>query len=290
MRLTCPNCSAKYEVDDAMVPPDGREVQCSNCSHTWFQPGRETPELTPQVDVTADVEPPAPPAFDNPDPEEPTPDIAASEPRVSEVDVEGPSGVPGAEVNAQEPRPVRSQIDAGVADILRQEAEREARLRRASRAPVPAPQQEEMPLPEAEPPTRERRIAELENAKDAFDVDEIAATVAAATAASRREQFPDIEEINSTLRATGDRREEEANASDVDTLGSGRRRGSAFRRGFFTMIFIALILLLIYIFADRIAAAIPALGSALDSYVTAVEWLRFWLDGVARSMAGRSDG
>lgn len=290
MRLTCPNCSAKYEVDDAMVPPDGREVQCSNCSHTWFQPGRVVPEDTPQVDVTADVEPSAPPSFDNPDLEEPTPDIAASGPRVSEVDVEGPSGVPGAEVNAQERRPVRSQIDAGVADILRQEAEREARLRRASSAPLPAPQQEEMPLPEAEPPKRERRIAELENAKDAFDVDEIAATVAAATAASRREQFPDIEEINSTLRATGDRREEEANASDVDTLGSGRRRGGAFRRGFFTMIFIALILLLIYIFADRIAAAMPALGSALDSYVTAVEWLRFWLDGVARSMAGRSDG
>ena len=43
MRLTCPNCSARYEVDDGMIPPEGRDVQCSNCSTTWFQPGRRTP-------------------------------------------------------------------------------------------------------------------------------------------------------------------------------------------------------------------------------------------------------
>ncbi len=44
MRLVCPNCSAQYEVDGSMIPDDGRDVQCSNCGHTWFElPGpRET--------------------------------------------------------------------------------------------------------------------------------------------------------------------------------------------------------------------------------------------------------
>ena len=42
MRLTCPNCSARYEVDDSLVPPEGRDVQCSNCATTWFQPGNRS--------------------------------------------------------------------------------------------------------------------------------------------------------------------------------------------------------------------------------------------------------
>lgn len=37
MRLICPNCDAQYEVDTAVLPEEGRDVQCSNCGHTWFQ-------------------------------------------------------------------------------------------------------------------------------------------------------------------------------------------------------------------------------------------------------------
>ncbi len=37
MRLSCPNCGAQYEVPVEIIPQDGRDVQCSNCGHTWFQ-------------------------------------------------------------------------------------------------------------------------------------------------------------------------------------------------------------------------------------------------------------
>ena len=37
MRLVCPNCDAEYEVDAAAIPLPGRDVQCSNCGHAWFQ-------------------------------------------------------------------------------------------------------------------------------------------------------------------------------------------------------------------------------------------------------------
>ncbi|HHB81612.1 MAG TPA: thioredoxin, partial [Aliiroseovarius sp.] len=37
MRLVCPNCGAQYEVDSRVIPENGRDVQCSNCGHTWFQ-------------------------------------------------------------------------------------------------------------------------------------------------------------------------------------------------------------------------------------------------------------
>ena len=44
MRLICPNCDAEYEVDASAIPYDGRDVQCSNCGHAWFQ-------LRPEVEA-----------------------------------------------------------------------------------------------------------------------------------------------------------------------------------------------------------------------------------------------
>lgn len=41
MRLVCPNCGAQYEVPVDVIPHDGRDVQCSSCGHTWFQPHPE---------------------------------------------------------------------------------------------------------------------------------------------------------------------------------------------------------------------------------------------------------
>ncbi|WP_181870329.1 zinc-ribbon domain-containing protein [Paracoccus lutimaris] len=40
MRLTCPRCGAQYEIAAAAIPAAGREVECSACSHVWFQPGQ----------------------------------------------------------------------------------------------------------------------------------------------------------------------------------------------------------------------------------------------------------
>lgn len=37
MRIVCPKCVAQYEVDDSAIPETGREVQCANCNHIWFQ-------------------------------------------------------------------------------------------------------------------------------------------------------------------------------------------------------------------------------------------------------------
>ena len=56
MRLTCPNCSARYEVDDSLIPPEGRDVQCSNCATTWFQPGNRARVEDPTPAPTGDGE------------------------------------------------------------------------------------------------------------------------------------------------------------------------------------------------------------------------------------------
>jgi predicted Zn finger-like uncharacterized protein len=54
MRLICPNCSAQYEIDASMIPEDGRDVQCSNCGHTWYE--LPAPTASEVAAIAAEVE------------------------------------------------------------------------------------------------------------------------------------------------------------------------------------------------------------------------------------------
>lgn len=46
MRLICPNCAAQYEIDAAVLPEKGRDVECSRCGQIWFQPRPQTEDGT----------------------------------------------------------------------------------------------------------------------------------------------------------------------------------------------------------------------------------------------------
>lgn len=82
MRLICPNCSAQYEIDASLIPDEGRDVQCSNCGHTWF-------ELPPAPPAYADLPEPEPaaqeeePAFSD-DTDEETAPVEADENRAED--------------------------------------------------------------------------------------------------------------------------------------------------------------------------------------------------------------
>jgi len=249
MRLTCPNCGARYEVDDAMISSEGRDVQCSNCSTTWFQPGRRTDQTAQrQAGDTAKTAPPpvAPPA--------------ATE------------------------APIRREIDPAMREILREEAEREARLRRAPSEAVET--QEEMPLTEApDAENRARRRAELDNAADAFsDAAEVAAS------RPRRDLLPDIEEINSTLRATSDRAASEAEASDVETIDETPRRRRGVRMGFGLVLIFATAIVAIYANATSLAQMVPALAGPIDALVEQLNAARLFLDDIAQGLASGGSG
>jgi predicted Zn finger-like uncharacterized protein len=43
MILTCPNCGTQYVVKDGAIPPEGRQVRCAACKHSWHQGPEETP-------------------------------------------------------------------------------------------------------------------------------------------------------------------------------------------------------------------------------------------------------
>ena len=42
MILTCPQCGTQYVVKDGAIPPQGRQVRCASCKHSWHQ----DPELS----------------------------------------------------------------------------------------------------------------------------------------------------------------------------------------------------------------------------------------------------
>jgi len=37
MILTCPDCGTQYVVKDGAIPPEGRQVRCAACKHSWHQ-------------------------------------------------------------------------------------------------------------------------------------------------------------------------------------------------------------------------------------------------------------
>ena len=36
MIIECPACSKKFNIDEKLIPDEGRLLKCGNCVHTWF--------------------------------------------------------------------------------------------------------------------------------------------------------------------------------------------------------------------------------------------------------------
>ncbi|SPH20213.1 hypothetical protein ASD8599_00952 [Ascidiaceihabitans donghaensis] len=258
MRLICPNCDAQYEVPLDVVPTEGRDVQCSNCGQTWFQhhPDHMPAEPEPESETEAHVkEATIPPASD-----EEHVDISPSAP---------PSG----------PAPTRQELDPQVSDILRQEAELETAARVQDADPLES--QPELGLPDTEDEAA-KRAREARDRMARMRGEDPQPDVAAAAVGSRRDLLPDIEEINSTLRSTGDRQisgDAAAAASEPN-----RRKRGGFKRGFFFVVMIAVALAALYIFAPALAKTVPALDDLLAGYIGVIDQARVWLDVKVQDM------
>ena len=250
MRLVCPNCDAVYEVDASAIPHGGRDVQCSNCGTSWFQ-------ASPVAEAAAAEEAAL---FDAPPDDRP-----------GDRPGDRPDGPAEAEL------PARSRgLDESVVAVLREEAEREAAVRRAE-ASQPIETQTEMGLiaavSSAAATPAAQRIAMMKGADPDLR--------SARRPQTSRDMLPEIEEINSTLRATSERRTGEP-AAVADGLASPRPAGNSFRNGFMLMLVVAAIAVLAYVMAPRIGQQIPGLAPGLESYVEVVNGARLWLDGVLK--------
>lgn len=278
MRLICPNCGAQYEVDDQVIPGDGRDVQCSSCGHTWFQrPAHLDRDLADELDRELPESDDAP---EDPAPKDDTaPEDDAPEPDAPRPDDDS-DGAPDTA-----PARTRRTLDPEIADVLREEAAREAEARRAEKKGA-GPQLETQPdlgLDDGTEPAPSRseaaraRMARLRGRSDEPPMEETA-TAAIAAGNPRRELLPDIEEINSSLRASGDRSDHSADAPDTpadaprpdggpDKAKPDRRSGGGFRTGFLLMVLIAVAAVLVYAFAPQIVESVPASEPWMTGYV-----------------------
>ncbi|MFZ7092059.1 zinc-ribbon domain-containing protein [Primorskyibacter sp. 2E233] len=296
IRLICPNCGAQYEVPVEVIPEGGRDVQCSNCAHTWFQrhPDDDV-ELADELGQPSpaeewDSQDDAPPASDDAD------------------DLEQDDA-------PEAPAPTKRGLDPQVAEVLREEAERERRQRKAEAASFEMqpdlglrdPDQDEQARRSREARERMAHIrgedlieeesdAPAEQPEPAQPLSETAlagraaAEAAAAAAESRRELLPDVEEINQTLRASSEPRVTDSNEGRVTVEEAAPRAKGGFSRGFFLVVLLFALAIGSYASAPRIKEALPQSAAVMDAYVAKVDALRIWLDAKVTTLMHSLDG
>ena len=257
MRLICPNCNAQYEVPENVIPVDGRDVQCSNCGHTWFQ---HHPDTDLGAQDVADAPLPA---------EDWSPDI---DDEVEDAAVESP------------PPAARRELDPAVAEILREEAEREARARAEDAQPLESQPDLGLDTLEDEETRRARQARDrMARMRGQATEAEAAAAAAAAAASSRRDLFPDVDEVNSQLRSqsVADTLAEDGDDDPLDF--DEPKPNSRFMQGMFAAFVVFAVLILTYLLAPQISNAVPALADALGQYSGFVDGLRGWLNNAIAS-------
>ncbi|MEL7175249.1 MAG: zinc-ribbon domain-containing protein [Pseudomonadota bacterium] len=268
MRLICPNCGAQYEVSDDAIPEDGRDVQCSNCGHTWFQ----SSEMAP-VDALID---------DDPTPEE----IAENAPDAETPDAFGtvdeppePAPMPEPAPEPKQAEPMRRGLSEEVQSVLQDEVAFEENARKAEAEALEY--QQDLGLSGvAEDSPRDVQGRERMARLRGLDPEDPNGPPEPPEEPSRKELLPDIEEINSTLRGGLEHASVPLSDAVEDPVNHGRR---GFRIGFGLALMIAAALAMIYVYAPQISGAVPGLSDMLQSYVAQVDQLRISIDDQLKS-------
>jgi predicted Zn finger-like uncharacterized protein len=255
MRLTCPNCDAQYEVPDAAIPTEGREVQCSNCGNLWFHahpdhPRQDLPEEPETVEPTVAITDAAPS-------HEP---VQAGDIPQADDDANADEDALDDQAAEDDVLPPRREIDPVVIEILRAEAEREVKLRAAEKGG-----------------TRNTPAAPDKAPGDEI-VDQSQDPVTESPAKPGRDALPDLAAPDS---GPSDNSPPDTPAEQPATSRPGNAGG--FKRGFALVIIVASVFVVVYAWADRIAESVPQTAPVLESYVANVNQMRVWLDSTLNS-------
>ena len=56
MIIECPACSKKFNIDEKLIPDEGRLLKCGNCDHTWFFKKEENIKLETETTKINEIE------------------------------------------------------------------------------------------------------------------------------------------------------------------------------------------------------------------------------------------
>jgi len=249
MRLICPNCDAEYEVDKGMIPPEGRDVQCSNCETTWFQT--------------------------DPDKVAETPGLGA--------ETKFPDGVGAAAMEAARGAQQRTAIDPDALAVIEEEVAFETRAREADAQPAdPSPADE----PDVSAHVKELMAEEL---RDLEKIDPAVAQPSdVKDDPSKSERLPDVEEINSSLASAPDPVDDEEPELTVDTTPARRARGFRLGFGFMLLVAASLLMIYAYApqLTERFPNMAEQLASYVQTVEQARVWLDVTASGLIEKING----
>ncbi len=270
MRLVCPNCKAEYNVADDAFSDGARDVQCSNCQHTWFQ----TPASRMiSREVSRVLSTPLPSVVKTQ-----SRDVSAYDsPQAGNSRAEGPLHKPVGDGPRHRP------VDPNVANILREEAELTRGVADYS-ADAPAPASSREVTAEEIEETRQR-IARMTAEEGGTPTGMSPAAAAAAHAAAHADphSIPELTEINAALRARQEA-QDGSGLTELEMKEARDRRG--FRRGFFTVLLLVALIISPYIFADEVVEAMPELSGYMATYVLVIDQMRDLLRAAVDAIAG----
>lgn len=187
-----------------------------------------------------------------------------------------------------EPAPKPRGLDDSVKDILREEVEYESRAR-AAEQPQSLETQGDLGLDRGQdrPTAKDRRADEAANRLRRLRGQDDAATAAAVAATvrsakdTRRDLLPDIEEINSTLRTSGDT---PRNPDLGPKTNNSASRARGFRLGFALVILLAGAAVFVYSSHDSLSQSYPQAAPYIDSFMASANGARIWLDDKVASL------
>lgn len=270
MRLMCPNCDAEYEVDASAIPETGRDVQCSNCGHAWFQ---HHPELEADQEAESALYDPPPPLSKAGMAEPILPSdldwqVESDDPEaiLDAMGRDAPSPAPAAETKADiegADHPPKHDIDPEALRILREEAEFETAQRALEQGRADP----------AVPPVIARRVARLKGIQPPAPYPSAPPASGAPTSSTPTSgaptsgaRLPKIETVSASLR-------------NDDLLPSKPyAKPKSGRGGLFAVVIPALAATAAYVFSPDLSVLLPSLAKPLGQYVAFVDGLRDQLD------------
>lgn len=253
MRLICPNCTAEYEIPDDAIPAVGRDLQCSSCGVTWFS---KPPEADPEIGGDLSKVLAALPPSDGPGTTE------TSDPP------------PAAALSTDLP-----PLDTAIADVLRQEAAAEVRLRSQdsaggleSQPDLGLDSADKINTSQRHARESQERIGRMRGLSEQANSDDQAPPSPAAGSDDLPSPLPDVDTLGSSLRASSSTLTQESDPAPAFYHQAG------FSAGFLSILIIATLLTGVYVQAGYIGELVPELTPPLDQYKATINEARLWLD------------